>query len=85
VERISARRLRPVAQLPARVRAVILQTAVAALLLALGIVIDKEVAWIVVAMAVTVIGLIGSRRMSEHEIEHPPPTRLRRHKTGLAR
>jgi hypothetical protein len=49
----------PLAKLPARYRAALLQGAAAVLLLALGVVIGKQLAWILIAVAITVIVLVG--------------------------
>jgi hypothetical protein len=54
-----AARLHPLAALPPRVRASLLQGAVAVLFLALGVVIDKEIAWVLIGVAVTVIVLVA--------------------------
>jgi hypothetical protein len=52
-------RLRPLAVLPPRLRAALLQGAVAVVLLALGVVLNKEIAWILFGIAVTVIVLLA--------------------------
>src|SRR4051812_197869 len=50
----------PVAQVPPRVRALVLQAAVAVLLLAAGIVIGHTLAWVLIGVAVTVIVIFGA-------------------------
>lgn len=58
-----AERLRVLSSIPAKWRAVAIQGAIAVLLVALGVVIGKGFAWILIAISLTVIVLFGIATM----------------------
>src|SRR4051812_35509343 len=69
-------RFEPVASLPVQVRARIVEGALAMLLLALGVVIGKTIAWLVIGIALVVLavmflsGLGSSQRNADVELGH---------------